>query len=202
MSNDNKSNDNEELTVFEDEKKILLDHDYDGIRELDHPLPRWWVTTFWLTIIFAVPYYMAHTFFGAESIKEELAADLKIVHEKQDSYEQKKGKFKLTEFEAYIATAKADKVGKKTYRRKCKACHGAQGEGGVGPNLTDNYWISGDGTPATIFHTIKNGVPDKGMAAWGVTLGKEKMFAVLKIIMEFKGTNPDGAKAPQGKEYN
>ncbi len=198
MSNDNKE---KEVQVFEDEKKILLEHDYDGIRELDHPLPRWWVVTFWLTIIFAVPYWAAHTFFGAQSINEELAADMKEVVAQQAEYERKKGAFNMAEFEAYIATPKATKTGKKTFRRKCKACHGANGEGGVGPNLADNFWINGDGSPETIYKVIKNGIAEKGMPAWGPTLGKEGVFAVLKIVMDFKGTNPENAKEAQGTEY-
>lgn len=193
--------DNNETKIFDDEKKILLDHDYDGIRELDHPLPRWWVVTFILTIVFGVPYYMAHTFFGAETINEELAHDLDSVKKKQSEFDKKKGKFNIDEYNAYILTPKAAKVAKKTYKRKCKACHGANGEGGVGPNLADNFWMHGNGSLETVYNTINKGVPDKGMAAWGVSLGKKKMFAVLKYVIDFRGTNPDGAKAPQGQEY-
>ncbi|MDH5414299.1 MAG: c-type cytochrome [Flavobacteriaceae bacterium] len=201
MSNDNHNdNHNDKVHVFEDEKKILLDHNYDGIRELDHPLPRWWVVTFWVTIIFSVPYYMAHTFFGAESIKEELASDMKEISQLKQSTGGGDG-FDLEEYNAYVATLGENKSGKKVYKRKCAACHGVAGEGGVGPNLADNFWMHGNGSEATIFETINNGIPDKGMEAWATKLSKEKRYAVLKVLMDFKGTNPEGAKAPQGSEF-
>mgnify|MGYP003686918851 CR=1 FL=1 len=195
------SDDKDKVEIFEDEKKILLDHDYDGIRELDNPLPNWWVTTFALTVAFAIPYYLAHTFFGAQSINEELAEDVKVVEAKQSSFEAKQGGFNVAEYEAYLQNPNAAKVGKKTYKRKCKACHGKFGEGGVGPNLTDNFWVNGDGSLESVYKIIDKGVVDKGMAAWGQTLGKEKVFAVLKYVMDFKGTKPEGAKEPQGQEY-
>ena len=194
---DNKDN---EVKVFDDEKKILLDHDYDGIKELDHPLPMWWLVIFALTVVFSVIYYVAYTFMGATTINEELAADMKEVEAIHAEYDAKKGSFNMSEYEAYIQGPKVAKIGKKVYKRKCKACHGANGEGGVGPNLADNYWIHG-GSHEAVYNAINKGIVDKGMAAWGPTLGKEKVFAVLKHVMEFKGTNPEGAKAPQGELY-
>ncbi|MBT4792790.1 MAG: c-type cytochrome [Halobacteriovoraceae bacterium] len=195
-------NNENEVKIFDDEKKVLLDHNYDGIRELDHPLPKWWLITFAITIIFSIPYYAAYTFFGAQTIDQELAQDMKEMHAKQAAHEAKQGKFNLAEYEAYITGSKVAKIGKKVYKRKCKACHGANGEGGVGPNLTDAFWMHGNGSLETVYNTINKGVVDKGMAAWGPTLGKEKVFAVLKHMMEFKGTNPEGAKASQGQEFN
>ena len=200
MSDDNNKNETE-TEVFEHEKKILLDHDYDGIRELDHPLPSWWVTTFILTIVFAVPYYLAHTFFEAETINEELTNDIKVVKTLQEDFQKNQKSFDEKEYQAYLQNPTADKVGKKVYKRKCKACHGISGEGGVGPNLADNFWINGDGSLEAVYTAIDKGIPDKGMAAWGSSLGKEKMYAVLKYVMNFKGTNPEGAKAPQVTEY-
>lgn len=191
----------DEVKISEEEKKILLEHNYDGIRELDHPLPRWWVYTFILTGVFGLPYYLAHTFFGAQSIQEELVEDMASIELKQSKSEDKKGSFDLEKYKAYLLTPKAAKIARKTYKRKCKACHGASGEGGVGPNLSDNFWMHGDGSLETVYSSINKGIPDKGMAAWGVTLGEDKMFAVLKYVMDFQGTNPGGGKAPQGKEF-
>ncbi|MCT4641169.1 MAG: c-type cytochrome [Bacteriovoracaceae bacterium] len=197
MSDQNKN----EVEIFEDEKQILLDHDYDGIRELDHPLPKWWLITFYVTIIFSVPYYLAHTFGGAQSIQEEFKSDVKTAIKTQAEHEAKEGGFNEQEYRKILATEKIDKIAKKTYKRKCKACHGKYGEGGVGPNLTDNFWLHGDGSIATVYKTIHKGVVDKGMPAWGAKLGKKKTYAVLKYVMAFKGTNPENAKEPQGKEY-
>jgi cytochrome c oxidase cbb3-type subunit 3 len=196
-----KMKDNNEVEILEDEKEILLDHDYDGIRELDNPLPSWWVTSFILTIVFAVPYYAAHTFFGAQSIQEELSKDMGEVSELKIAYEKKQGGFNLAGYQEFLKTKKANKIARKTYKRKCKACHGASGEGGIGPNLADEYWLHGNGSLETIYNTINKGVVDKGMAAWGEKLGKKKMYAVLKYVEEFKGTKPENAKAPQGNKF-
>ena len=201
MSDHNSENNKEQVQVFEDEKKILLDHDYDGIRELDHPLPKWWLFTFYLTIIFSVPYYLAHTFGGADSIQKEFKEEVLAAQNSQKEYDDEKGKFNLEEYQKVIAGPKFEKIAKKTYKRKCKACHGKDGGGGVGPNLADNFWLHGDGSLETVYNTINKGVVDKGMAAWGAKLGKEKVYAVLKYVADFKGTTPSNPKEPQGKEY-
>lgn len=191
----------DKVVILKDEEKIVLDHEYDGIRELDNPLPKWWVYSFYLTIIFAVPYYVAHTFMGAKTIHEEFADQVAIVTEKQDAYEDKQGKFNLEEYNAVASNKKLMKAGRKTYKRKCRACHGIDGGGSVGPNLTDNFWINGNGSLETNYDVINKGVVDKGMAAWGVKLGKDKVYAVLHYISAFKGTTPQSPKEPQGKEY-
>jgi cytochrome c oxidase cbb3-type subunit 3 len=193
--------DEEKVKIYEDEQKILLDHDYDGIRELDNPLPKWWLYSFYLTIIFAVPYYVAHTFMDADSINDEFKQDVASVTKIQQKHDEEKGQFDEKEFKVVISSAKFKKIAKKTYKRKCKACHGAEGQGGVGPNLADNFWIHGDGSLAGMYKTINYGVADKGMPAWGATLGKEKVYAVLKYIADFKGTKPKNPKPAQGKEY-
>jgi cytochrome c oxidase cbb3-type subunit 3 len=190
-----------EVKILDEEKEILLDHDYDGIRELDNPLPSWWVVSFVLTIVFAVPYYAAHTFFGAQTIQEELLAEIGEVDKLKTAFQKKQTGFSQEGYQAFLITKKANKIAKKTYKRKCKACHGANGEGGIGPNLADEYWLHGNGSLESIYATISNGVEDKGMAAWGKTLGNKKMFAVLKYVDEFRGTNPENGKAPQGIKY-
>ena len=191
---------NNEVEVFEDEKKILLDHDYDGIRELDHPLPKWWLFTFYLTIAFAIPYYLTHTFFGAKTINEELKEDMKEVSELQADYLKRKGGFVLAEFEKVKADPKTPKIAKKIFKRKCKACHLKDGGGSVGPNLTDEYWIHGDGSIQSNYEILYHGVVDKGMPEWGTTLGKEKIYAVLTILDEIRNTKVPGGKEPQGEK--
>lgn len=197
------SNDENKVEVFDDEKALLLDHDYDGIHELNHPLPMWWVIIFIGTVVFSVPYYIYYNHAGGPTLKEELAADMKVIADNKAAHMEKQGGFNLEEYKAYIASdpKKVAKRGRKTYKRKCKACHGAQGEGGIGPNLTDMFWINGDGSVAAVYKVIDKGVVDKGMAAWGEVLGKEKLMAVVEYVMKFKGTTPSNPKAPQGKEY-
>lgn len=192
-------NENKPVEVFEDEKALLLNHDYDGIKELDNPLPRWWLITFFLTIAFAVPYYLAHTFFNAKSIDQELKEDMKVVTALQVEFEKNAVSFNVDEYQKVKQDPKTAKLAKKLYKRKCKACHGTQGEGGVGANLTDAYWLHGNGSLETIYKTIDKGVVEKGMPAWGATLGKEKVLAVLTYLENLIGTNVEG-KAPQGQK--
>lgn len=197
------SNEENKVEVFDDEKALLLDHNYDGIHELNHPLPMWWVIIFVGTVVFSIPYYFYYTHGSGPSLDQELAADMKVINENKAAYAAKQGGFNEEEYNAYIASdpAKVAQSGKKTYKRKCKACHGAQGEGGIGPNLTDMFWINGDGSTAAIYKVVDKGVVEKGMAAWGEVLGKEKLMAVVEYVKQFKGTNPPNAKAPQGTEY-
>ncbi|HQU52955.1 MAG TPA: c-type cytochrome, partial [Saprospiraceae bacterium] len=91
--------------------------------------------------------------------------------------------------------------GKDIWIANCVACHGANGEGGVGPNMTDKYWIHG-GDIKNIFNTIKYGVPEKGMISWQTQLSPSAMADVASYILTLQGTNPPNAKAPQGDLYN
>jgi cytochrome c oxidase cbb3-type subunit 3 len=197
---ENKNNDKDKVQIFEEEKKILLDHDYDGIRELDNPLPKWWVYSFYLTIIFAVPYYVAHTFMNVESIEDEFKSDVAKITEIHKKHDLEQVVFDEMEYQKVLADPKTKKTAAKVYKRKCKACHGKFGEGGVGPNLADNFWIHGDGDLESVYKVITYGVVEKGMAAWGQSLGKDQVYAVLKYVADFKGTSPKNPKAPQGKE--
>lgn len=198
------SNDENKVEVFDDEKALLLEHNYDGIHELNHPLPMWWVVVFVGTIIFSIPYYVYYTHMNGPSLDEELAADLKVIHANKAAHLAKQGGFNEEEYNAYITSdpKKVAKSGRKTYKRKCKACHGAKGEGGIGPNLADMFWINGNGSTADVYKVVDKGVVDKGMAAWGEALGKEKTMAVVEYIKSFQGTNPENAKAPQGTDYS
>ncbi|RMD98998.1 MAG: hypothetical protein D6814_06400 [Calditrichaeota bacterium] len=90
--------------------------------------------------------------------------------------------------------------GKKIFLQNCVKCHGVYGEGGIGPNLTDDYWIHGDGTINAIIHTIRNGVPVKGMIAWKNYLRPQQILEVGSYVLSLRGSNPPNAKAPQGKK--
>jgi len=92
------------------------------------------------------------------------------------------------------------KAGRELFQVRCIACHGAAGQGIIGPNLTDEYWLHG-GKLAEITHTITNGVPDKGMPPWGPVMSSEQIHFVVAYIRSIRGTNPAGAKAPQGELY-
>ncbi len=192
-------NNKEDVKILEDEKELVLDHDYDGIRELDHPLPLWWLLTFVGTIAFGFPYWFFYTFAqDAPSIRSQMEEQLAEIKDVQEEYEAQKGGFDVQKFKAFVATEEGKKLGKKTFRRQCAACHGAQGQGSIGPNLTDAYWIHGNGDLTSIYKTVSKGVTSKGMPAWEQSLSEEQLMAVTAYVLKFKGQNVPG-KEPQGE---
>jgi cytochrome c oxidase cbb3-type subunit 3 len=196
-------NDNEKdnVQIFDDEKEVLLDHDYDGIRELNHPLPSWWLTIFYLTMIFAAFYYTYYTFFNAPTLVEEYEQEMSEVIAAKEAWLKENGGFNLEKYNSFVTTKKGKKLGKKIYKRKCRACHGIDGGGGVGPNLADKYWLNGKGSIEDVYKVINEGVVDKGMQAWGETLNEDKLLVFKKFVMYFKGTTPTNPKEPQGELY-
>ncbi|MCX6289120.1 MAG: c-type cytochrome [Bacteroidetes bacterium] len=179
---------------------LELDHDYDGIKELDNALPPWWKYGFYITIVVAVFYLLKfevwHT--GMNPTEE---------------YNTEMTTAKI-ETEAYLASAKENvdensvteldvagiAAGKAIFAKTCVPCHLAEGQGLVGPNLTDEYWIHGGGIK-DIFKTIKYGYPDKGMQSWQSTYSPVQMQQLASYIRSLKGTNPPNPKAPQGDLY-
>ncbi len=183
---------------IEHEKDILLDHDYDGIKELDNNLPPWWLYMFYITIVFGVIYFAAHHIFGDGDIMyKQYNEEMKIAEANIAEYMKSAGNaIDETNVEA-LTDAAALNEGKAVYDKNCVACHGSAGEGGVGPNLTDEYWLHGCGIK-NVFKTIKNGVPEKGMIPWKTQLSPVQIQQVASYILSLKGTNPAGAKEPQG----
>ncbi|MBK7391389.1 MAG: c-type cytochrome [Bacteroidetes bacterium] len=185
----------------ENEADVLLDHNYDGIKELDNNLPPWWKYGFYLTIIFAVIYMVDYHVVGAGNVQlDEYNAQL------AEAELQKAERLKLVANNVdestvtYLTEETAIANGNKIYVDKCLVCHGKAGEGIVGPNLTDEYWIHG-GAAGDIFKTIKYGVPSKGMLAWQGQLTPVQIQEVTSFIHTLKGTKPANAKAPQGDLY-
>ena len=186
----------------EEEDEIILDHNYDGIKELDNNLPPWWVYMFYGTIIFAVVYLVKYEILGAANQEMEYAQSVAEA-------ERELAAFKTTSKDAFIdaetvtvlTDAGALKRGKAVYNLNCAACHIADGGGGIGPNLTDAYWILGGGIK-NVFTTIKNGGRDgKGMVAWGKTLKPKDIQKVASYIMSMQGTTPAKPKPRQGELY-
>ncbi len=185
---------------LEKESEVETDHDYDGIRELDNSLPPWWVYMFYLTIAFAVVYLIYFTYAGGPTQKmeyENAMAEAQI----QKTEMLKKTAANIDENSVAVLTEAADLAkGKSSFVTKCAACHGQNGEGGVGPNMTDDYWIHGGGIK-NVFKTIKYGVQEKGMISWQNQMNPTEMQQVASYILTLKGTNPANAKAPQGNLY-
>jgi cytochrome c oxidase cbb3-type subunit 3 len=184
---------------LEKEEIILLNHNYDGIRELDNHLPPWWKYLFYATIVFAVFYLLDyHVWYSSPNQETEYLTEVAVAEKQIEIYQTKNANsINENSVKLLVSDAKVVAKGKLIFIGKCIACHGADGEGGVGPNLTDEFWIHG-GTIGSIFKTIKNGVPEKGMIAWKATLKPNEMQDVSNYIASLAGTNPPNAKAPQG----
>lgn len=179
-----------------DDKKNMEGHNYDGIHELDNPLPNWWLWTFFIAIIFGAIYYIHYELAGGTSLSQELDIAMTEINKAKQTTPQ------VMETEESLAAAMTgDQVlalGASQFNLKCAACHGNELQGLIGPNLTDKNWIHGKGTRMDIVKVIREGVADKGMPPWGPVMKKEEIYAVSAYILSKKGTNPAGAKAPQG----
>lgn len=177
----------------------LTDHDYDGIREYDNPLPTWWLWTFFLTIIFAFIYFVHYQFGGGATLQDELVVAMANLEKAAAQHAPA-----ITETEDQLAEAmKAPQMmelGATAYTGKCAACHGPELGGLIGPNLTDKFWINGKGTRLDIAHLIRKGVPEKGMPPWETLLSREEVYGLTAYILSKVGTTPANAKAPQGEE--
>ena len=183
------------MTAPHDEDR-LLDHNYDGIQEYDNPMPRWWLYIFWGTIVWGVLFWLNVPGVGV-------------------------GKGRIADYEASVAAAAANRppeastapaadqllamskdpaalaAGKAVFAAYCTPCHGPDGGGVIGPNLTDASWIHG-GAPDKIYTTVHDGVLAKGMPAWGQSLKPDDVTAVVAYVISLQGTTPANPKAPEG----
>mgnify|MGYP000992428033 CR=1 FL=1 len=186
---------------IEKEESIMLDHDYDGIRELDNNLPPWWKYGFYLTILVAVIYMINyHVTNTAPLQKEEYTNSVKKAEAEIAEF-MKNSANNVDESTVKMLTDNSDiATGKELFLASCSACHGRAGEGSVGPNLTDEYWLHGGGVK-DIFKTIKYGWPDKGMKSWKEDFSPVQIAQITSFIRTLKGTNPAKAKEKQGDLY-
>jgi cytochrome c oxidase cbb3-type subunit 3 len=184
---------------IEDEKQLLMDHDYDGIKELDNNLPPWWVYLFYACIVFSVVYLVRYEIMGAPDQEAELKSEMAQAKIEVAEY-MKTAPDLMDEKTVTLLTDPADlTAGKAIFDTNCVACHRADAGGTIGPNLTDEHWILGGGIK-NVFHTITNGGRDgKGMIAWKGTLKPKEIQAVASYIISLKGSNPKDPKAPDGE---
>lgn len=181
-----------------EESDILMNHSYDGIRELDNDLPPWWVYSFYLSIIFAIGYLgYYHIFDGDDQVE---LFNQEMIQAKIDVEEYKKtatGLIDASTVELMTDTNDLSK-GKELYNSNCAVCHLQDGGGSIGPNLTDKHWILGGGIK-NVFTTISEGGRDgKGMIPWKSTLKAEEIAQVASYILSLQGTTPNTAKAAEG----
>lgn len=186
---------------IKEEAALDLGHDYDGIRELDNRLPPWWLYGFYVSIVFAGIYlYRYHIKESAPLSGEEFAIAMKQAEEQKEAY-LKKAANKVDETTVKLLTGESElAAGKNVYTINCVACHGQKGEGGVGPNLTDDYWLAG-GSVQDVFKTIKYGRQEKGMRSWKDDLSPMQIAQVTSYIKSLQGTTPANGKEPQGELY-
>jgi cytochrome c oxidase cbb3-type subunit III len=176
----------------------LLEHEADGIRELDNLLPRWWVWLFWLCNVFGLAYMLYyHTFAGGEL---QAAA-----YEKESKAGEAIKSAALAKFEVTLDSLQPSKdgivltEGSQVYTTYCAPCHRADGGGLVGPNLTDDYWIHGTGYHDTL-KTIVNGVPEKGMLTWRGVLKPKEIQSVASYVFSLRGSKPANPKPPENQQ--
>jgi cytochrome c oxidase cbb3-type subunit 3 len=185
---------------LEQEADLLLDHDYDGIKELNNALPPWWKYGFYITVVVAVFYVLKfEVWHTGMNPTEEYIAEMSAAKVQTDAY-LASAKENVDENSVIQLDASGAAAGKEIFAKTCVPCHLSEGQGIVGPNLTDDYWIHGGGIK-DIFKTIKYGYPDKGMQSWQTTYSPVQMQQLATYIRTLKGTNPPNPKAPQGDLY-
>jgi cytochrome c oxidase cbb3-type subunit 3 len=182
------------------EADIMLDHDYDGIKELDNKVPPWFNYLFYGTIGIAVVYMLVfHVFHVKPLMLDEYLSELKAAEVQREEL-IKTGALINEKTVTLLTDVQSLESGKNTFTTNCTPCHGMKGEGTVGPNLTDDNWIHGGGIN-NIFATIKNGVPAKGMISWQSLLNPKKIQEVASYVISLHGTNPPNGKPPEGEKY-
>jgi len=180
-------------TIRHDEIQGEIVHEYDGIEEADNQLPNWWLWSLFGTIIFGFGYFAVYeTFNWAPSpIEAYTQAKLEALDSGGDVTDEQLEE--MTTDELMVSAGKA------TYQTFCVKCHGGSGEGRIGPNLTDEYWLAG-GSPVDVFQTILRGRTAKGMPEWGASLGGGKVKQVTAYVLTMRNTNVAG-KEPQGEVW-
>ena len=184
---------------IESEGQLLLDHDYDGIKELDNVLPPWWVYLFYGCIVFAIIYLVRFEILGAPDQEMELKNEMAQAKIEVAEYMKNAPDMMDEETVTLLTDAPSLAEGKTIFTNNCVACHRADGGGQIGPNLTDNHWILGGGIK-NIFHTLEHGGRDgKGMISWKGTLKPTEMQKVASYVISLQGSNPKDAKVAEGE---
>jgi cytochrome c oxidase cbb3-type subunit 3 len=189
------------LRPIAEEPDIVIDHEYDGIRELDNPVPIWFNGLFYASVVFAVVYLFIYQVFGIGlNQDQEYEMEMAIAEQKRQEWlaTAANNVDESTVMVDFSAPTLAS--GSAIYMANCAVCHGNAGEGGIGPNLTDRFWLHG-GSISDVFKVVKYGVLDKGMVPWEQSLTPAQIAEVSNYILSLQGSQPANAKDPQGVEY-
>lgn len=187
-----------------EEADVLLDHDYDGIKELDNVLPPWWVGLFYATIIFALVYLVRFHIMDAYNQDQEFATEMQVADKQVEEYMKTAPDVMNKDKVTLLTDASAIAEGKTLFNANCVACHKADGGGAIGPNLTDKFWINGGGIK-NVFNTImEGGRPGKGMIPWKDQIKPTQIQKIASYVLTLQGTNPKDAKPvePEAKEWS
>jgi cytochrome c oxidase cbb3-type subunit 3 len=182
----------EKDSLFTDEE--ILDHEYDGIKEMNNGMPFWLTWLFIGSIIFGVIYYLHYESGAGIEVKDQFLADMQ-----KHKTMMAAGNTGNENYWESLKNEEGLKIGAEVYKLRCVACHGQKGEGGIGPNLADTYWIHGKASTEEIAELIDKGVTEKGMPAWGSVISQKELVAVTYFVESLKGSNPPNAKEPQGE---
>ncbi len=186
---------------IEHEADVMLDHDYDGIKELDNVLPPWWVGLFYACIVFAVIYLVRFHVIGDYTQDEEFIAEMEQSDKQIQEYLKTAPDLMNAEKATLLTDATALAEGKTIFTENCVACHKADGGGAIGPNLTDKFWILGGGIK-NVFTTIsEGGRSGKGMVPWKESLKPTEIQKVASYVLSLQGSNPVDAKTAEGDEW-
>lgn len=190
-----------ESVAIENEADIMFDHEYDGIRELDNNLPPWWKYGFYLTIVVSIIYlFVYHVSKTADLQDVEYKKEMAKAAKELEEFRKNSANSVDENTVVYLTDASELASGKQMFLDNCAACHGKLGEGTVGPNLTDEYWLHG-GSINNIFKSIKYGIVDKGMKSWQEDFSPAQMAQISSYVKSLKGTNPANPKEKQGDLY-
>lgn len=175
----------------------LMDHAYDGIQEFDNPMPRWWVWSYWASFWFALAYLFHYWVGNGVSVADDYDAEMAVVNAER-AKEALAQAVSAESLEQMMADAQSVSAGAAVYQARCVACHLEKGQGSIGPNLTDGFWVHGQGELMDIHNTVSEGVAAKGMPAWSRQLTPAELRQVVVFVGTLRGTNVVG-KAPEGE---
>ena len=182
----------------EEEGEIILDHNYDGIKELDNNLPPWWLYAFYISIIFAFVYLAKYHVFNGDNQIDELETELAEARVAIEQYKKTAKNLVDANTVTQLIEASDLAAGKTIFQTNCVACHMADGGGGIGPNLTDKHWVLGGGIKSIFTTVSEGGRSGKGMIAWKTQLKPLEMAQVASYVLTFQGTTPANPKAAEG----
>ncbi len=181
--------------------RVIQGHTYDGIREYDNPMPGWWIALFWAGILFAPVYMLGiHVFGTINTYQDDFAEAGARLEAVRTAYAATGPSFKTDAgaLRAYAGDAQLAAAGAAHFAAICAACHGAQGQGVIGPNLTDTAWLHG-GTAHEVWESIATGFPAKGMPPMSAQLSPEERAQAMAYVFSLQGSNPPGAKPAEGE---